>query len=52
MREGTIDAILALKAAESGTFVLRVPRASSKPIDGSLIMGGLQLRLFEEREIA
>lgn len=52
MRESTLDAILAMRDAEEGTLVLRLPRASGKPIDGSVIMGGLQLRLFEDREIA
>ena len=52
MREATLDAILALRDAEAGTLVLRLPRGNGAPIDGSLIMGGLQLRLFEDREIA
>lgn len=52
VRDATIDAVLALRDAEAGTFVLKVPRGSGRPIDGSLIMGGLQLRLFEDREIA
>lgn len=51
VREGTLDAILALRDAQAGTLVLRLPRASSKPVDGSLIQGGLTFRLSEEREI-
>lgn len=51
-REATIDAILALKEAGNGTLILRVPRQPGRPIEGSMVTGGLTLRLTEEREIA
>lgn len=51
-REDTIDAILAMKAMQHGTLVLRVPRAPGRPIDGTVALGGLALRVSEEREIA
>ena len=52
VRDDTIDAILAMKAMGHGTLLLRVPRSPGKPIDGAVTLGGLALRVTEEREIA
>lgn len=51
-RDDTIDAILALKAMGHGTLALRVPRSPGRPIDGTVVLGGLTLKMIEEREIA
>lgn len=51
-RDDTIRAVLALKAMESGTLLLNIPRAPGKPIDGSVILGGLSARFTDERAIA
>lgn len=51
VRDETLDAICALRETGHGTLILRVPRSAGKPIDAALVTGGLQLNLFETREV-
>lgn len=51
-REETVRAVLALRDNGAGTLVMRVPRAPGKPIEASMVTGGLTFRLTEEKEIA
>lgn len=52
VRADSLDAILALQSVGHGTLILRVPRAAGKPVEASLVTGGLQLTLFETQQIA
>lgn len=51
MRDDSVGAVLSVMAAGSGTLVITVPRSTGKPVETAAVTGGLQLRLFEDREI-
>lgn len=51
MREDSLDALLTLGALDKGTLIIGVPRSTGKPVEATVVTGGLQLRLFEDREV-
>jgi len=52
MRDDSLDAVIALGNTGHGKLILDVPRTSGQPVEAMVVMGGLQLSLFETREIA
>lgn len=52
MRDDSLDAVLAVRQVPNAKLVLSVPRSDNRPVEAVIVGGGLQLSLFETREIA
>lgn len=52
MRDDSLDALLATQQVPNAKLVISVPRSDNRPVDATIVAGGLQLSLFETREIA
>lgn len=52
MRDDSLDALLASQQVPNAKLIISVPRSDNRPVDATIVAGGLQLSLFETREIA
>lgn len=49
MRDDSLDALIAVGATGHGRLFIDVPHSQGKPVDAMLLVGGVQLAMFETK---